>query len=311
MERSEETVSCLNHCVPIPVRRVAVFITSRCQMHCQYCNHRNTGLEMTEACFDSIVREYGHKAIIHITGGEPGTVKWLYPYLRENSAGRRFHLNTNALKMPPAESVRRLKVSLDSCDSVYWNALVGLNAFDTVIKNIKLAIPKTTVSITFTMTKENYKTIPDFIDFYYRNFHDAYALFFSVYKGGNERFAFGESDVDCFFSQIKPQMDRRLDGESKALLNETIGEKLRIAQGVRFPENESNTCYLSLSERVFSPDGSMSGCSHLYRDGIKLEPGKKHEKCKYGCNRRLVAFNEEVMVRADLAASRRAGEGEA
>jgi hypothetical protein len=89
-------------------------------------------------------------------------------------------------------------------------------------------------------------------------------------------------------------MDAELDEESKALFNETVQEKFRIMQGVRFPENIGDRCYLSLSERVFSPSGEMSACSHLYRDGIRNKPGEKHEKCKYGCNRRLVNFNEIV-----------------
>jgi hypothetical protein len=66
-------------------------------------------------------------------------------------------------------------------------------------------------------------------------------------------------------------------------------------QGDRFPENDiSKRCYLSLSERVFLPNGIMSGCSHLIRDGVKVDPGIKDAKCKYGCNRRLVAFNQLV-----------------
>jgi hypothetical protein len=81
------------------------------------------------------------------------------------------------------------------------------------------------------------------------------------------------------------------------LLNETISEKFRLIQGERFPENNHNQCYLSLSERVFTPNGEMSGCSHLMRDGILIEPGRKHEKCRYGCNRRLVAFNELIQSR--------------
>ena len=293
-QRSQEAISCLSSGAKIPVRRVAVFVTSKCQMRCQYCNHRNTGKEMSESCFDAIVKKYGNDAIIHITGGEPSTVKWLYPYLEKNGNKYQFHLNSNAYVLPPANSVKRLKVSLDSCDANYWNALVGRYAFDLVVNNIKACIPETVVSITYTMTKENFMGIPEFIEFSKKQFPGLYAIFFSVYKGTNERFAFSEDDCDNFFSYVKPAMDSMLDEESKALLNETITEKFRIIQGVRFPENNSNTCFLSLSERVFNPDGSMSGCSHLIRDGITIEPGRKHDKCKYGCNRRLVAFNELI-----------------
>ena len=150
------------------------------------------------------------------------------------------------------------------------------------------------------MTKENFMEIPEFIEFSKKAFPGLYAVFFSVYKGTNERFMFSEDDANRFFSCIKPAMDSMLDDESKSLLNETIDEKFRIMQGVRFPENNSDRCYLSLSERVFSPDGSMSGCSHLVRDGATMPPGEKHEKCRYGCNRRLVAFNELVQGKISL-----------
>ena len=59
----------------------------------------------------------------------------------------------------------------------------------------------------------------------------------------------------------------------------------------------NSKCYLSMSERVISPSGQESFCSHLYRDGIMNTEPNKHEKCKYGCNQRLVKFNEEVAFR--------------
>ncbi|MDD5006602.1 MAG: radical SAM protein [Candidatus Omnitrophica bacterium] len=293
-KRAQETIACINSGITIPVRRVAVFITEKCNMSCAYCNHDKGKREMSEECFDSVVNKYGKDAIIHITGGEPSLVKWLYPYLIEHGNEYRFHLNTNALLLPPSSSVKRLKVSLDSHISTYWNRLTGINAFDTVVNNIKKCSKETVLTITFTMTKENYLTIPDFIEFSNREFKDVYAIFFSVYKGNNPRFIFSEEDVDSFFETIKPAMNATLNEESKNLLNETIQEKFRIIEGKRFPENQSGLCYLSLSERVISPDGTESACSHLYRDGVKNKPGEICEKCLYGCNRRLVDFNEYV-----------------
>jgi len=135
--RADETVECITNSAIVPVRRVAVFITEKCNMNCAYCNHHHNKKEMSESVFDSIVKEYGNKAIIHITGGEPSTVKWLYPYLEKNGGLYRFHLNTNAYLMPPSKCVKRLKVSLDSFDETYWNSLVGKNAFNQVVGNIK------------------------------------------------------------------------------------------------------------------------------------------------------------------------------
>jgi MoaA/NifB/PqqE/SkfB family radical SAM enzyme len=292
--RAKETAECLRTGQEIPVRRVSVFITERCNMSCSYCNHPKSQAELSESAFDSIVTRYGSQAIIHITGGEPSLVPWLYPYLKEHGADNRFHLNTNMFILPPAKHVKRLKVSLDSCNAEYWNRLVGKNSFQTVVENIKKCLPDTVLSITYTMTRENYLQIPEFINFANSEFPGLYAIFFSVYKGFNKRFVFSDEDVSIFFNNIKPIMDATLNPESKALLGETITEKFRMLQGVRFPENSTKPCYLSLSERVFTPDGKMSGCSHLVRDGVANQPGVKHEKCKYGCNRRLVAFNECV-----------------
>jgi MoaA/NifB/PqqE/SkfB family radical SAM enzyme len=303
-QRAEETVSAVQQGISPPVRRVAVFITDKCNLACAYCNHNHGFSELSESAFHEIVRGYGDTAILHITGGEPSTVAWLYPYLREHGGRYRFHLNTNAVLPPPATSVRRLKVSLDSCDAAYWNALVGRDVFDRVVKNIQAAIPHTVVSITYTMTRENFRAIPGFIRFAQQEFPGVYALFFSVYKGSDRRFAFGPSEADEFFVKIKPRMESLLDPESRALLVETLAEKRRIMQGERFPENRTGRCWLSLSERVFLANGAMSYCSHLVRDGISLGSADKHDKCCYGCNRRLVAFNEYVqdaLVNAEAA----------
>ena len=49
-----------------------------------------------------------------------------------------------------------------------------------------------------------------------------------------------------------------------------------------------------MSERVVDCNGDIWNCSHLFRDSIKQSNNSKNTKCLYGCNRRLVAFNEEV-----------------
>ncbi len=127
-------------------------------------------------------------------------------------------------------------------------------------------------------------------------------MFFSIYKGSNPSFILSKWEVDDFFSYIKPQLQNEMDKESLSLFNETIDEKLRLLQGVRFPENDLNKpCYLSMSERVFDYKGNEYCCSHLFRDKILTQFNscdplsfKKHKKCLYGCNRRLIKFNEDV-----------------
>ena len=90
--RIKETANCINNNLPVPVRRVAVFVTDRCNLKCQYCNLPQHGHTMDETRFDNIINKH-KEAIFHITGGEPSIVKWLYPYLKTHQG--RFHLNTN------------------------------------------------------------------------------------------------------------------------------------------------------------------------------------------------------------------------
>jgi sulfatase maturation enzyme AslB (radical SAM superfamily) len=255
---------------------------------------------MSESRFMEIVDRYGDDAIIHITGGEPSIVPWLYPLIEEHGDRCRFHLNTNAYIMPPYRHVKRLKVSLDSPDEKYWNKLVGHNAWRTVVDNIAEASEHTVTSITYTLTAENYWQALDFSKFARQEFPSLYALFFSVYKGDNLRFKFAPGQIDDFFERVYPCLLEGLDKESGALMRETLSEKRRLLAGVRFPENNlDEPCYISMSERVIGPDGVESFCSHLYRDGIIGTGSKKCSKCAYGCNQRLVDFNNLVASRLD------------
>ena len=294
--RINETVIYLAENKKPPIRRVSVFITERCNFKCKYCNGVNLkdGKTLSEQKFRKIVKDYGDSAIIHITGGEPSVVPWLYPFLEENGSKYRFHLNTNAFVLPPAKHVKRLKLSLDHFDAVKWNEIVGVKAFDRVVKNIKIASQQTITSLTYTLTKENYKNVVEFARFSNKEFPHLYAQFFSTYKGNNPVYAFTNEDAEDLFLNVLPTLKKELTTESLALLEETLDEKRRLFQGVRFIENSGNVCYLSMTEKVFSPEGKEYTCSHLYRDGVFLSEPGMHEKCKYGCNRRLVKFNEEV-----------------
>ena len=292
--RQQETLDCLKNNLPVPVRRVAVFITEACNLKCKYCNLAQSPRTLSKHQFEEVIEKYGDTALFHITGGEPSIVSWLYPYIEKNGDKYRFHLNSNAV-IPPPKKIKRLKVSLDSYDKDRWNALVGRNVFDTVVENIIEASKETVTSITYTLTRQSYREAPKFIEFSNRTFPDLYALFFSVYKGTNPEFAFTPEDIEIFFEKILPKMKELLPEESLALLCETLNEKRRLIAGVRFPEsNLSAPCYLSMSERVISPDGKEFTCSHLYRDGIYCTEAVKHSKCLYGCNQRLVDFNRGI-----------------
>lgn len=294
--RIEETVAHVRYDTILPVRRVAVFVTDGCNFRCKYCNISQKGNMILKSRFQNIIDVYGTTAIIHITGGEPSMIPWLYPFLEEHCGTIRFHLNTNAYILPPLKAIKRLKISLDHHNAEYWDGLVGKQgAFKAVVKNIKISIPQTVTSITYTLTHDNYKDAVNFSRFAKKEFVGIYAIFFSVYKGMNPLFAFTQRDCEDFFHNILPQLKNELSGESLALLNETIDEKRRIIQGVRFPENAKiSPCYISMSEKVISPLGIESYCSHLYRDNIFHTRNEKHKSCLYGCNRRLIKFNEQV-----------------
>jgi len=294
--RIDETIKAIQNGSTHKIRRVACFITDKCNFSCKYCNHNLSPKTMSKTTFLQMFDRYGKDAIIHITGGEPSVIPWLYPLIKSIGKDYRINLNTNAYKMPPAKSIQRLKVSLDSCDPTYWNELVGKkDAFDKVVANIKKSIPDTDLSITYTLTKQNYKDAIKFALFCNREFEGIYALFFSTYKGTDQRFVMSDENANDFFNNVMPGLLCAITEESAHLLRETIDEKRRIMQGIRFEQNCTNgICYLSLSEKVIDPDGNEYTCSHLYRDGVYMETPKKHLKCRYGCNRKLVAFNQEV-----------------
>ena len=291
--RIVETVDAIMSDDKLPVRRVAVFITNRCNFKCHYCNVSQNTNQLSRDALGDIVAKY-EDAIIHITGGEPSIVPWLYDFIDSNKHVR-FHLNTNAYIKPP-RNIQRLKVSLDSHDMDYFDSIVQVKgAFNKVISNVKDSCKRTITTLTCTLTRENYTQAPDFMKWCRSTFPDLYAVFFSVYKGASPRFVFTGNDADIFFNKVMPELEKQMDKESLALIHETIDEKSRIMQGARFPENDkTEPCFISMSERVIDANGHEWNCSHLYRDGILQADNQKHDKCLYGCNRRLVAFNQEV-----------------
>jgi len=298
-KRIKETVEAIKENKVVPVRRVAIFITNKCNFRCKYCNVHFGNSEMSEEVFDSIVKKYGDSSIIHITGGEPSTVKWLYPYI-ENKENVRFHLNTNAFLEPP-RNVKRLKISLDTKDQELFDSIVQVKgAFTNTINNIKKHSKRTITSITCVLSKKTYLDSPEFMRYCREEFPGLYAVFFSCYKGDNPEFIMSEKDVDTFFNETRFKLEKEMDKESLGLFKETLDEKFRIFGKNRFPENINNkTCYLSLSERVFDYNGNEYTCSHLFRDGVFNNDSKICNTCRNGCNRRLVKFNEEVEKRLE------------
>lgn len=329
--RIDETVHALKNNELPKLRRLSLHITNKCNLKCSYCNECHSPVSMEYDMFLKLVKEYDEMGggVLHITGGEPTCVPWLMStiaYCAGVYPNVQFHVNTNFINnisLYELSHIKRLKVSLDSHDEEYFDSLVGVRgAFLKVVGNLKVVANmhstiRPITSITFTMTHENYTHIPEFLKLYYREFQ-GYAVFFSTYKGTNERFKFTDQDIADIIYNIKPEIDRIMDEngdtESKFLFNASHDETT-FADEIRFAENKFIPCYLQLSELVVNEHGDIANCSHLYRDGVcdsglNLKDGTLAElfekakracglkvmsdKCLYGCNKKLVAFNKEV-----------------
>lgn len=331
--RASETVKyILNNKYP-PIRRMSIHITNGCNFKCTYCNEHHKTKTMPLEIYSKIVNEYSEigGGIIHITGGEPSIIKNFQDYIIESSKYDNidFHLNTNFYRNVIPDDIykiiRRLKVSLDTSNSEYFNNICGIkNAFEGVTKNldylhnlIERKVTDTLVSITYTVTRQNFRGILDFLKMYYDRWPHFYATFFSSYKGTNPEFVFNNSEIKELFEEIVPKMNEiaqvNNDHETRMLFKMSHGKETFI-QGDRFPENKKNPCYLCLSELCVDEDGDVWNCSHLFRDKIpstglnvmndhlsKISTMAKnnittpvHPKCLYGCNKKLVAYNSIV-----------------
>lgn len=336
--RIEETVEALSNGNLPPLRRLSLHITNKCNLKCSYCNECHTPVTLERELFVKLCKEYNEMGggVLHITGGEPSCVPWLFEEIKNHIDMYNgndvidFHVNTNfitSIDFMALSRIKRLKVSLDSYKASYFDDLVGIpGSFDKVFNNLKKvsemhSLVRPITSITYTMTHENYTHIPEFLRMYYSEFPGLYAVFFSTYKGTNERFKFTSEDIYDIVHNIKPQiesiMDEYGDTESKFLFNASHDETT-FADDIRFEDNKTIPCYLQLSELVVNEAGDISNCSHLFRDGVghtglnlkdgslkdlfaqaKQQCGLKvmSDKCLYGCNKKLVTFNKEVQTK--------------
>lgn len=332
--RVHETVGAIKVGDLPPLRRISVHITNACNFGCSYCNEVHFPKSLSFETFSKMVREYSEMGggIVHVTGGEPTVVKGFPEYILDANQydNISFHLNTNlyssVLTDDVFKKVSRLKVSLDSARPEYFNEVVRRkNAYEVVTGNLDrvhrlLEEGKidTIVSLTYTVTKENFRQIPEFLEMYESRWPLFYACFFSSYKGTNPRFVLDNKDTEELFSVISPEMDRITekygDTETKSLFHASH-EPRTFKIALRFPEVNVVPCYLQLSELVIDEDGDISNCSHLFRDkapktGMNLADGnlrdlfyraKKmehsvpmHPACLYGCNKKLTKFNDVV-----------------
>lgn len=331
--RASETTQCLLKGNKPQIRRMSLHVTNGCNFRCSYCNEHHQTKNMPFEMYSKILREYSEigGGIVHITGGEPSIVHQFIEYIKESTKYDNidFHLNINFYKnIIPNDSfhiIKRLKISLDTSDKNYFNIICNVhNAFERVTKNldhlnelIEKGITDTLVSLTYTVTRQNFRGILDFLKMYYERWPHFYATFFSSYKGTNPDFVFNDLEIKEFFNEVVPKMNEitqsHNDNETKMLFKMSHGEETFI-QGDRFPDNKIIPCYLCLTELCIDEDGDIWNCSHLFRDKIPStdvnimdghlsEVSKKakdcittpvHSKCLYGCNKKLVTYNRIV-----------------
>jgi MoaA/NifB/PqqE/SkfB family radical SAM enzyme len=334
--RANETVESLKAGKLPPLRRLSLHITQRCNMACRYCNEKLKAATLPKELAFKTALEYSEMGggILHLTGGEPTLV----PYLKEfaeyvHSLGNvNLHLNSNMYDITGLEDcicgLKRLKVSFDTSNRDEFNRLIGgkLDAFDRVTKNLDFvhdAIAhdhsNTVVSLTCTVSKQNYKDIPTLLQYYYQRWPKFYAVFFSSYKGINEEFVLDAGDINELFWYTVPDINRiteqHHDDETR-LLFQYSHDSSTFSEEVRFEQNADVPCYIQLSELTIDSSGTLYNCSHLFRDGRSANTGLNiangHLKdlvaqakagihryplshhCLYGCNKKLVTFNEKV-----------------
>jgi len=290
-ERTTETISALRAGKPIPIIRYAVHVTSACNMRCQYCHDRKPSGQMIDrVLFAELCRRAGKGGIVHITGGEPSLVPWIYDEIRQNKDLTKFAWNSNLLRLPPddvLEALFRIKTSLDDYHADRWNTLVGGDFFDTVVANIKWAIRVTKhVSVSFVATHQSAHRFDNFIRFCQDEFPGLFSISASFYKGNeNAELSLDQDDLAILFEHAD-----LLDSTSKQIFYSTHDSNKN-----EFPENLQIPCYLSMSERLFDEFGREFFCSHLFRDGVMApgRPGLDHH-CVTGCNARFYKFNKEI-----------------
>lgn len=330
--RADETINNILNMNYPPIRRMSIHITNGCNFRCSYCNEHHQTKTMPFKMYSKIINEYSSigGGIIHITGGEPSIIKDFNNYITVSLDKNIYlHLNTNFYKNVLSDDlymiIKRLKVSLDTSDAEYFNNICGIkNAFEKVTENldyihnlIDCGITDTLVSITYTVTRQNFRGIIDFLKMYYDRWPKFYATFFSSYKGTNPEFVFNDLEITELFEDIVPEMNeitkQHNDNETRMLFQTSHGKETFI-QSDRFPDNNKIPCYLCLSELCIDEDGYIWNCSHLFRDkipntGLNIMDGHLsdllymakqnistpvHQKCLYGCNKKLVTYNNKI-----------------
>lgn len=324
--RVNETITCLSINKLPSLQRLTIHLTNACNFKCEYCNMKFCGETMTKELAIKIVNDFADMGgnTIHFTGGEPSIVPYideLFAYAK--SKGLTVSTNSNGFKRINTSNIDKLKTSFDLCNKDEFNRTMGRNCFDVVVENMKYysnTMKDKILSITAVLNRKTYKTMLELATFVQENFK-VYNLYFSNYKGDNLDFAFTDEEITDMFENYIPKVLNyfKETGNTYSYKQLSLYKPTDfINSPERFPENKIIPCYIQLSEMTIDVDGNCYNCSHLYRDGVKLEKNYNVSnislrecfnslkrdmsgiynnlscKCMSGCNTNLIGFNKAV-----------------
>jgi len=157
-------------------------ITDLCNLHCEHCYQDDfstkrdlDGSELRKISGNLLhtIREWGQKACIYVTGGEPLLKPELFhllDHLDQQPVVEELGIITNGLlmdrermgKLSDFSKLKKIKISLDGADAKTNDAIRSKGVFEKVMQNISLMRQENRFEITvmFTVMKKNYRNLP-------------------------------------------------------------------------------------------------------------------------------------------------------
>jgi radical SAM protein with 4Fe4S-binding SPASM domain len=160
-------------------------ITNQCNLRCRHCyqdeftNQRDldaAGLRTISANLLRTIESWNKTACIHLTGGEPLLRPDLFPLLENLNRSlsvEELGLITNGLlldrtmieRLSAYSKLSKIKMSLDGADRATNDAIRGKGNFEGTIDRLRLVRQggRFEVILMFTIMKNNFRSLPDFI----------------------------------------------------------------------------------------------------------------------------------------------------
>jgi MoaA/NifB/PqqE/SkfB family radical SAM enzyme len=152
---------------------LTLLLTDRCNSRCVSCDYWRTGARDLD--IESVARLLPELAalrtrLVLFSGGEPLlNPQWQLIAQLLRSRDLRLWLLTSGLSLAKyvnavAALFESITVSLDGASAASYQAIRGLNAFDTVCRGIELAAPQVHTTIRVTVQRGNYRELPSLVD---------------------------------------------------------------------------------------------------------------------------------------------------